>query len=217
MAMIRSLTFCLALASASVMASGSCPDGTVEAVELITQHETTLLPGSKGLNIRGEGRGQVKHYFSVGGEEYIHEDSERRIPTGILETGGFAYRWAPFEKETWQVDGYIYRSSKGDKRDYNKRSQTAPRDHNPAVAIEEISAKTDNTDVFAGHRCRVSTKTIASGATVSSCSLRIYGRNTPIDWQIVHEGGSKQTKQTLSLTQKCVDTTVFEIPERNWQ
>ncbi|QSR37020.1 hypothetical protein CFI10_18950 [Marinobacterium iners] len=166
--MVRNFAICLVTISTSSFAANFCPDGTIETVELITQHETTLLPGSQGLNIFGEGRGQVKHYFSVGGEEYIHEDSERRIPTGILETGGFAYRWAPFEKETWQVDGYIYRSSKGDKRDYNKRSLTAPRDHNPAVAIEDISAKTDNTDVFAGHRCRVSTKTIASGATVSS-------------------------------------------------
>lgn len=201
----------------AVLAANACSGDQIAAVKLVTHHETRFLPGSSGLKLKGEGRGEITHYFSVTGDEYINENSERRIPTGMLESGDFAYRWEPYEKETWQTGEHVYRSSKGSKRNQNRHSQTTEKDHNPAIAIEEISASTPETDSVAGYRCRLSRQTLTTGTTISACSLRIYGRNTPLDWQQTHKNGSQQTKRTQSLTQTCVDRSLFEIPERDWK
>lgn len=217
MAVKQVLLYSLLLSFAPASIAGtSCSSEQIEAVKQVYHHQTTLSPGASGLDLKGQGRGDVIHYFSVAGDEYIKEDSERRIPTGMLESGGFTYRWAPYEKETWKSGKHIYRSSKGSKRDHNKHSQTTEKNHNPDIAIEEISDGMPATKIVAGYRCRVSQQTPAAGTTISACNLKIYGHNTPLDWQANHLNGTTQTKHTHSLTYACVDRSLFEIPERDW-
>jgi len=206
----------LATAASPALASPSCPTDQIEAVEMIIRHETHLKSSQSILSAGAQGRGETRYYFSSNGHEYSHERGERRIPDGFLPTGGLSYRWDAYEKETWHRGDEIYRISRDAKGQHNRRTRAMSKPHNPQVAIESVKPGS-HTSKVAGFNCRTAEKTLPDGATITACNLEIYGRNTPLEWQVVHMNGSRQSKQVLSLQRKCVEPSLFKVPELDWK
>jgi len=207
----------LTVAATPATAGISCPADKIEAVELISKHET-LQQSNPGILDRGHGRVEVKHYFSRKGDEYVLENGENRLPDvdAFAATGNLSNRWEPYVKETWRTGTEAYRSYRNEKGENNKRSKIMPRDHNPAVAIESVKPG-NNTSTVAGFNCRKVQKTLPNGTTISTCNLKIYGLNQPLGGQKLYKDGSHQTTQVLSLEQLCVEESLFKVPDRNWK
>ncbi len=199
------------------MAASTCSADEVEAVEVIIRHETTFQTNGSGADLQLRGRGEATLYFSQKGDEYSRESGERRIPDGLLASGDFHYRWVPYEKETWHTGTDIYRSSTGEKRQSHRHTQAVTRFHDPQIPIAQASARHAKTSRVAGFRCRMAQQTLATGTTLSTCNLEVYGRPVPLDWEMRHKDGSAQSKRLLSLQTICVDASLFKVPERDWK
>lgn len=210
------ISILLAIAANSTLATPSCPTDRIEAVEMIVRHDTHLQSSQSILSAGAQGRGETRHYFSSNGYQYTHERGERRVPDGFQPTGGLSYHWEAYEREIWHTGDEIYHSSRDARGQSNRRTRAMSTPHNPQVAIESVKPGS-HTSKVAGFNCRTTEKTLPDGATITACNLEIYGRNTPLEWQVVHKNGSRQSKQVPSLQRKCVEPSLFQVPDLDWR
>ncbi|MFV0478342.1 MAG: hypothetical protein ACK5ME_10965 [Parahaliea sp.] len=217
--MIRILLFIHGFFFANILVAASdCPSDEVAAVEQVMQYSTVDVSGGKSLDIRSEGRGEIKHYVSVTGSTYQQNSGETLIPSGMDDSGNFIYRWLPLEVDIWERGENIYRSTRREgKEAHRRKNRTIDKDFNPLVAIEDVSSKMPDTDIVAGHRCRLSQQAVGEDGSMSVCNLEIYGLNTPLESRISYKNGSRQTFVTTSLKELCLEKSRFEVPEREWE
>ena len=201
----------LSIATSSALAAVNCSDDQVSAVKLVTHHKIAM-PGS---GMMGGIEADKTHYFSVEGDEYVLEEGKRQLPTGTMTEQGMAMRWEDYSKETWHVGTDNYRALHSNQGDTFRHSKSTPRAWNSSEPIEQVDSLNAAAERAAGYNCRLNEKSVG-GAKHSVCTIKIYGRNTPVA-SSMKSRGMEQHEETTSLEQLCVDRSVFNVPARDWK